>query len=117
MLFRSLFDTLVTPILSFGCELWSVVGTKTELEDLEKVHLSFLKMLLGVPVRTKTLHVLAEFGRFPLAINWMPQAAKYLHRLQSMDAGRALKQAFLLTADCQQTSPGSTIWTCRRVPS
>ena len=101
-----LFDTLVTPILSFGCELWSVVGSKQELQDLEKVHLSFLKMLLGVPVRTKTLHVLAEFGRFPLALNWMSQAAKYLHRLQSMDAGRALKQAFLV--DCRL--PANRSW-------
>ncbi len=58
-----LFDTLVKPILCYCCEVWSVLGTKTALEGMERIQLGFLKILLGVQVHTKTLHVLAEFGR------------------------------------------------------
>ena len=59
-----LFDTLVLPILSYACEVWSVnpnVG-----EAAEVLHGSFLKHLLGVRTCTANETVLAEFGRFPL---------------------------------------------------
>ena len=69
---------------------------------MERVEIGFLKVLLGVPVQTKThhvLHVLSEFGRYPLLLTWQSQAAKYLGRLESMSQDRILKQAFI--ADCR----------------
>ena len=54
-----------------------------------------LKILLGVQIHTSTLHVLAEFGRYPLKIAWQAQAAEYLSCLETMDANRTLKQAFV----------------------
>jgi hypothetical protein len=39
-------------------------------EQLEVVHRAFLKSLLGVNTTTSSYVVLAEFGRFPLAIFW-----------------------------------------------
>ena len=94
-----LFDTLVKPILSYCCEVWSIWGSKSSLDNLERIELSFLKQLLGVQVHTKTLHVLAEFGRYPLRLFWMDQAAKFARRLDLMEPQRLLKQAFL--ADCR----------------
>ena len=93
-----LFDSLVKPILCYGCEIWSVTGGKTALAELERTQIGFLKMLLGVQTHTKTLHVLAEFGRFPLQLSWHALASKYLERLEKMNADRMLKQAFI--ADC-----------------
>ena len=90
-----LFDTLVKPILCYGCEIWSVLGCKSAIADLERVQIDFLKILLGVQIHTSTLHVLAEFGRYPLKIAWQAQAAKYLSRLESMDDNRTFKQAFV----------------------
>ena len=58
-----LFDTLVKPILCYGCEIWSITGGKNALAELERAQIGFLKMLLGVQTHTKTLHVLAEFGK------------------------------------------------------
>ena len=55
-------------------------------------------MLLGVQTSTKTLHVLAKLGRFPLQLSWRVLAGEYLERLEKMDADRMLKQAFI--ADC-----------------
>ena len=92
---RKLFDMLVEPILSHCCEVWSVLGTKTALESMGRIQLGFLKILLGFQVHTKTLHVLAEFGRHLLHVTWQSQAAKYLQRLDSLSSDRILAQAFI----------------------
>ena len=57
-----LFDVLVAPILTYGCEVW---GTKC-YDSLEKTLLKFCKLLLGVPNSATTDAVLGELGRFPL---------------------------------------------------
>jgi len=58
-----LFDALVKPMFSYGCEVWSYHMAR---EQLEMVHRAFLKLLLGVSTTTSSYVVLAEFGRFPL---------------------------------------------------
>ena len=70
-------------------------GVQAAIADLERVQIGFPKILLGVQIHTSTLHVLAEFGRYPLKIAWQAQAAEYLSRLESMDDNRTLKQAFV----------------------
>lgn len=48
-----LFASLVHPIQSYACEVWSVVGGgNTAMEQLEKFHVGFLRHLLGVPINT-----------------------------------------------------------------
>lgn len=106
-----LFDTLVKPILSYCCEVWSSMACKTALDSLERLEIGFLKVLLGVQVHTKTLHVLAEFGRYPLHLTWHKQAANCLRRLETMSPDRLLKQAFL--ADCRL--PDNVSWRARLV--
>ena len=71
-------DTLVKPVLCNCCEVWSVLGSKADLDDLVRVDLGFLKGLLGVQMYTNTLYVFASFGRYPLRIAWQSQASKYL---------------------------------------
>ncbi len=56
----TLFDTLVKPILCYSCEVWSVLGTKTALESMDRIQLRFLKTLLDVRVHTKTLQALGR---------------------------------------------------------
>ncbi len=85
----------VKRILCYCCEVWSFLGTNTALESMERIQLGFLKILLGVQVHTKTLHVLAEFGRYPLHVTRQSQAAKYLQRLESLSSNRILAQAFI----------------------
>lgn len=102
-----LFDILVKPILCYCCEVWlcyccevwCATGSGAALKQLEQIQVGFLKVLLGVQVHTKTLHVLAEFGRYPLEVIRQAQAAKYMTRLQSMTTDKVLKQAFF--ADCR----------------
>ena len=63
-----LFDTLVLPILSYGCEVWGV-DAKCDAAA-EALHKEFVKSLLGVRKSVATHIVLAELGRFPLQIHF-----------------------------------------------
>ena len=50
-----LFDTLVKPILCYGCEICRALGCKPAIADLERVQIGFLKILLGVQTHTSSL--------------------------------------------------------------
>jgi hypothetical protein len=58
-------DSLVAPILLYGSEVWGVGKN----DNIEKVHLQFLKRILGVRVTTPNCLVYGELGRYPLDIN------------------------------------------------
>ncbi len=70
----NLFDML-GKLLCYCCEVWTFLGTRTALESMQRIQLGFLKILLRVQVHTKMLHVLAEFGRYPLHVTWQSHAA------------------------------------------
>ena len=59
-----LFDTLIMPILTYGCKVWGFENRNI----LEKLHLKYLKYILGVKMSTPTCMVLGETGRFPVNI-------------------------------------------------
>ena len=62
-LYLKVFDTQICPILEYASEIWC---PGTPIEDLEHVHLRFLKSILGVSQSTPTAAILGETGRFPL---------------------------------------------------
>ena len=95
-----LFDEYVRPVMSYGAEVWgpqlvarALGGGKADA--CERVHLSFLRQLLGVRDTTSTLAVLAETGRFPSAVQWATQITRFVHRLVELDDSRVAKQALL----------------------
>lgn len=104
-----LFDTLVRPILCYCCEVWSVLGNDTALAELERVQVGFLKFLLGVQMHTKTTHIMAEFGRYPLKLMWQSQSARYLQHLEDLPPDRVLKQAFY----ADRRLPAAASWHAR----
>jgi hypothetical protein len=86
-----LFDALVKPILSYGCEPWvDDPGTKS----LEAIHRSFLKSLLGVNDTTPSQIVIAKFGRFPSILFWRQQALKYKARMSTLLPSRLMSLTF-----------------------
>ena len=97
-----LFDALVRPVLSYACEVWAPIASRSALETLEQVQKQFLRKLLGVPKQTCLKMLYAEFGRLPLQHFWWHQCAKYLQRLQAMESSRLCKQAFM--AECRSGS-------------
>ena len=96
-----LFDCLVRPILSYACELWSVVPKgKVAMKQLEQVHIGFLRRLLGVPISTTKKMIHAEFGRLPLKHFWWSQSVRYIQRMHELDDNRLCKVAFV--AECRR---------------
>ena len=59
-----LFDTLILPILTYGCEIWGYENTK----QLEKLHLQFCRNILGVRTTTPNFMTYRELGKTPIDI-------------------------------------------------
>jgi hypothetical protein len=57
-----LFDTLVKPVLSYGCEVWSDHMSR---EQLEVVHWAFLKSSLGSAPRHPVTSCWQSLAGFP----------------------------------------------------
>ena len=77
----SLFDSLVLPILLYGAEVWGVYSFK----DIDKLHVRFLKYLLGVKQQTPNFAVLGEFGRLPLSVLCKQRTLKFWSKIMSND--------------------------------
>ena len=69
----SLFDSFISPILTFSSEVWGF--TRTEIA--ERVHRKFLKLILNLKQSTSNSAIYGELGRFPLSINVKIKIVKY----------------------------------------
>ena len=76
-----MFDSYVLPILEYNNIFWF---KNTQIPEIEKVQLRYLKNVLNVRRQTPTLAIYAETGRFPLIIRQKVTAVKYWARLQKM---------------------------------
>jgi hypothetical protein len=79
-----LFDTLVKPVLSFGCEVWgpdwvAPMCTKgnfcTGLAETQ-VQFPFMRQSMGVRKSTSTTVMMEELHREPLAFHWLRMAVQ-----------------------------------------
>lgn len=59
-----LFDKMVAPICTYGCEVWG----SEKCDTIEKVHVKFLKYLLRVKTSTSNVMVYGETGSIPLIV-------------------------------------------------
>ncbi len=88
-----LFDTLVLPILSYGCKVWGVdikCGAAAEA-----LHRDFLRRMLGVRRSTANYIVLAELARFPLQVHFWQQILRYHHKTIALENVRLGKLAMV----------------------
>ena len=72
-----LFDALVLPIINYGSEEWGFHKSK----DTERVHLRFLKQILGVRQQTCNMIVYGELGRVSLYVLRKVRIVKYLYKI------------------------------------
>ena len=104
-----LFDQMIKPILCYCSEVWIAAdltkrnfnqsnGVAKFLEnlDIEKVHVRFIKFILGVNKKAVNLAVKGELGRFPIGISCLLQALKYWDHLQSSE-NTLLREALSLS--------------------
>ena len=117
-----LFDSLVRPVLSYGCEVWGLdygmqvhghlvelrAGTETRRkvkpDGQELLHKKFVKRVLGVCDSTPDIIIMGEVGRLPLAFFRLRQIVRYWNRLCALPDHRLLKKAFLDSATLAENS-------------
>ena len=59
---KTIFDTMVLPILSYGAEIWGFM----EDRNLVAVELHYLKHILHVPLTASNIAVRGELGQLPI---------------------------------------------------
>jgi len=65
-LLEKLFDSLVTPILTYGSEVWGVDSTFKDSDPFEKLHIKFIKEILGIHCKASNDGCRTELSRTPL---------------------------------------------------
>ncbi len=89
-----LFNSLVLPILLYGCEVWGPCQTANiDISNLygkchkipgESLVLQFCKLMLGVNRKASNIAVRGEIGQFPILIYASKHFIKYWWRLNSI---------------------------------
>jgi hypothetical protein len=96
-----LFQAIVLPNLTFGCEVWGPwflhadFGNNAFSNALEKVRLSFLRLLLGLKSSTPSWNIIREVGWYPLQVFVARQLVRWMNKLWSMHASTVARQAML----------------------
>ena len=98
---NTLFDSLISPILTYGCEVWGGYQkqdfTKWDKSQTEKVHLRFCKYYLGVNRTASNIACRSELGRFPLKLFIDKLILKFYNHLIILPDDAIAKQAFLIS--------------------
>ena len=92
-----LFDSLVKPILLYASETWEPFldndYDKWDHNEIEKVHLQFLKHILGVNRSTTNILVRGETNRHTLLREILKRHVKYVRYIRDKDGDRLVTQA------------------------
>ena len=96
-----LFDSLVSPILYYGCEIWAPFLAKKLNNDnfqslcdtspIENLNVKLCKHILSVGRKSTNLAVKGELGRFPILLKALQHAVKFWHRLNTLDTNTIVK--------------------------
>ena len=96
-----LFDSLVKPVLCYGCEVWGVDWVSRMCErgawasgraDVE-VHLPFVRQSLGVNTTTSVAAMLRELHRQPTGMFWLRMTTQLWNRALGREPGDCLRAA------------------------
>ena len=84
-LLEKLFDSLVSPILLYGCEVWGIDFKFKDSDSFEKLHIKFIKEILGVHCRASNDACRAELNRVPLKNKIIFSSINFLQHIISSE--------------------------------
>jgi len=116
-----LFDALVDPVVSYGCQVWAPGLCEPLLSPGEALHrtknpgdaahVDFLRTAAGLPTSSHKWSVLAEYGRQPLLVRWLALTARFWGRVRLMPPGRLLREAMDSNIGLYLLARGGDSWT------
>ena len=116
-----LFDTLVDPVVSYGCQVWAPavcehllnpdVALDRKANPAEAAHIDFLRMAAGLPTFSHKWTVLAEYGRRPLLVKWLTLTARFWVRVKGLQPHRLLRQSLIANIELYLQHRQMDSWT------
>jgi hypothetical protein len=76
-----LFDTLILPILTYGCEVWGYENVQV----LDKIHLQFCRNILKIRTSTPNFMSYGEIGRVPIDVVINVRMISFWNKLLTYD--------------------------------
>jgi hypothetical protein len=101
-----LFDTLVRPILTYGCEIWGY----SNIDIVESVQLEFLKYVLHLKKSTPSIFVYGETGKFPLYVHIYKTMVKFWHKLMIDQSSKYSCNILHTLVDCYKYDIHKNVW-------
>lgn len=94
-----LFDTVVEPVMSYGCQVWGPDMFYGKLHApmesaADRLQLDYIRIMAGVGRQVERYILLAEYGRYPIMWHWIALATRWWVRLTGMNADRLAYRAF-----------------------
>ena len=86
-----LFDSMISPILTFGSEIWGI----TYSEVTEKIQVEFCKYFMGVNSTVNNSMVLGDCGRLPLCVIYFSNSIKFWCKLLRMPITKCASNCYL----------------------
>ena len=87
VVYCDLFDKMVMPVLSYGCEIWGFYPAKA----IEQVHKDFCKSILKVKRSTMNENMYGELERIPLIVQKYIRIVKYWLKILNIKQTRLTK--------------------------
>lgn len=114
-----LFDALVVPIVSYGCELWGpyLLASKAVAEgkggSVEVWHRSVLRQIVGVRTNVPTPILMNELGRKPLSMSWLKQTLHFWNKIVARPDNDLVKMAMAESTCLAATHRVRSCWAAR----
>jgi len=104
-----IFDKLIHPILSYGCEVWGFF----QGASVERMHLKFCKQLLGVKQTTQNDFVYGELGRYPLIVHRQYRIIKFWLKIIKGENRKFTKICYDMMLNDMVLFPNKNNWAIR----
>jgi Reverse transcriptase (RNA-dependent DNA polymerase) len=114
-----LFDSLVKPIIDYGCEVWGPMflthgltcdtSKKTDIQgQVEQVQVEFLRHVLGVHKGTPTVCMMHELARVPMSTSWLKQCLRFWNKVVARSGNDLVRMA--MVESCDLARDGHQTW-------
>ena len=101
-----LFDKFISPILNYGCEAWGF----SDAQNIERLHLSFFKRIMGVKKTTQGDFVYGILGRVPMVVIRHSRIINYWVKIVSGNKSLYVNQLYMCSFNSIDRNNNDNNW-------